>query len=351
MSTTAAFPPPTAPTPTDDTGHHVAHTPGPLGRLGVWVTDHARLVTVVWLLLIVGLGAFAPKVEANLSGAGWQADGSESVAVRELAQEHFGGNASSAIQVVVHCTDGPVTEGAGKRGARRGHRACSRTTPASPTSIAAAARRHAQPGRRHRRAPRRRRRRHQRDGPGRRRPQGRRSQALSGDGVEVNPTGASLLWSDFNEANLDAMLKSEMFSWPVTLAILVLAFGALVAAGLPLILTLAGLVASAGSLVLINELVPVSIWAMNFAMMFALALGIDYALFLVVRFRAARMGHHETPRAGDRRDHGHRRQGGAALRRHRAGLAVRGDARARRRRSARWPAGSCSRSSSCSPPP
>ena len=98
-------------------------------------------------------------------------------------------------------------------------------------------------------------------------------EALSGDGVEVNPTGASLLWSDFNEANLDAMLKSEMFSWPVTLAILVLAFGALVAAGLPLILTLAGLVASAGSLVLINELVPVSIWAMNFAMMFALALG------------------------------------------------------------------------------
>ena len=42
-------------------------------------------------------------------------------------------------------------------------------------------------------------------------------------------------------------------SWPVTLAILVLAFGALVAAGLPLILTLSGLVASAGSLVLINE--------------------------------------------------------------------------------------------------
>jgi RND superfamily putative drug exporter len=92
------------------------------------------------------------------------------------------------------------------------------------------------------------------------------------------------------------MLKSEMVSWPVTMAILVLAFGALVAAGLPLILTLAGLVASAGSLVLINELVPVSIWAMNFAMMFALALGIDYALFLVVRFRAARMGRHETAR-------------------------------------------------------
>ena len=118
-------------------------------------------------------------------------------------------------------------------------------------------------------------------------------QALGLDGVTVQPTGASVLWSDFNTANLDAMLTSEMFSWPVTLAILVLAFGALLAAGLPLVLTLAGLVASAGSLVLINHLVPVSIWAMNFAMMFALALGIDYALFIVQRFRAARLGSHE----------------------------------------------------------
>jgi RND superfamily putative drug exporter len=121
-------------------------------------------------------------------------------------------------------------------------------------------------------------------------------QALSTGTIQVNPTGASLLWSDFNEANLSAMLKSEMVSWPITLAILVLAFGALVAAGLPLLLTLAGLVASAGSLVLINHLVPVSIWAMNFAMMFALALGIDYALFIVQRFRAARLGSHEDAR-------------------------------------------------------
>ena len=39
------------------------------------------------------------------------------------------------------------------------------------------------------------------------------------------------------------MLKSELISWPVTLGILVLAFGSLVAAGLPLMLTILGLVA------------------------------------------------------------------------------------------------------------
>ena len=272
----------------------LGYRPGLLGRLGVGVTHHRRLTAVIWMLLIVGLGAFAPKVEANLSGAGWQADGSESVAVRELAQDSFGGNASSAIQVVVHSADGSVTEGPGKE------------VLAEVTAVLEAEPRIADVI-----APQ----------PGASLSQDGRTavilagagadpnemvrvaddlktelEALSGDGVEVNPTGASLLWSDFNEANLEAMLKSEMISWPVTLAILVLAFGALVAAGLPLILTLAGLVASAGSLVLINEFVPVSIWAMNFAMMFALALGIDYALFLVVRYRAARMGAQESPR-------------------------------------------------------
>jgi RND superfamily putative drug exporter len=280
--------------PGSATGPATGYRPGPLGRLGVWVTHHRRTTAIVWLLVVVGLGAFAPKVEASLSGAGWQADGSESVAVRELAQESFGGNASTAILVVVHSTDGPVTEGPGKEAVGKvtalleAEPRIDQVIPPRPgaslsqdgSTAVVLAGAGADPNEMVRVA-------------------GdikAELEALSGDGVAVNPTGASLLWSDFNEANLSAMLKSEMFSWPVTLAILVLAFGALVAAGLPLILTLAGLVASAGSLVLINELVPVSIWAMNFAMMFALALGIDYALFLVVRFRAARMGHHESPR-------------------------------------------------------
>lgn len=263
--------------------------PGPLGRLGTTVVRHSRLTAIVWVLVVVGLGIFAPRVEAELSGAGWQAQGSDSVAVRELAQDHFGGNASSAIQVVVHDSAGPVAEGDGAEVLARATALLEedprigqvlqpqpgatlsedgRTAvllagaDASTDDMVRAA--------------------DDLTGP---------LQDLSTGSVDVHPTGASQLWADFNHANLDAMLKSEMVSWPVTLAILVLAFGALVAAGLPLLLTLAGLVASAGSLVLLNQLFPVSIWAMNFAMMFALALGIDYALFLVVRYRAARMGH------------------------------------------------------------
>ena len=74
--------------------------------------------------------------------------------------------------------------------------------------------------------------------------------AAGAPGVTVNATGASAMWSDFNTANRTAMMRSELFSWPVTLLILVLAFGSLVAAGLPLMLTITGLVASAGVLFL-----------------------------------------------------------------------------------------------------
>ena len=259
---------------------------GPLGRLGLAVTRHPRVTTALWLLVIFGLGVFAPRVEGALSGAGWQADGSQSVAARQLAQAHFGGAASSALQVVVHSGAAPVTSGHGAQVIdrvetvlRSDHRIAQVVPPQPGATLSPDGRTAVVLG-----------------GAGASTNDMVRAadslkaplEALSGDGVQVTPTGASQLWADFNTANLKAMLKSEMLSWPVTLAILVLAFGALVAAGLPLLLTLAGLVASAGSLVLASKLLPVSIWAMNFAMMFALALGIDYALFIVVRYRAAR---------------------------------------------------------------
>src|SRR5436190_1468564 len=114
--------------------------------------------------------------------------------------------------------------------------------------------------------------------------------ALSAAGVQVHLTGAPGMWSDFNSANRTAMLKSEVISWPVTLLILLVAFGSLVAAGLPLMLTMVGLMSAAGLLYLGTLITPISIWAMNFALMFALALGIDYALFVVHRFRGAFFG-------------------------------------------------------------
>jgi RND superfamily putative drug exporter len=237
---------------------------------------------------VVALGFFAPRVEHALSGAGWEASGSESVQVRELVDREFQGLSSSALMVVLHSEresyESSGFQNAIARAARELRAHPSVTTVVSPqpgvsvsgdghTAVlqAGAARDSNEMVRTAEEL-------------------GGELESIGGRDVSVSLTGASGMWSDFNAANKEAMLKSELVSWPVTLAIMVVAFGSLVAAGLPLMLTIVGLVAAAGSLFLGTQLFDISIWAMNFALMFALALGIDYALFIVFRFRGAFFG-------------------------------------------------------------
>ena len=253
-------------------------TLGPLGRLGRWTAGHFRLIAAAWVVIAVGLGVLAPRAEHALSGAGWEATGSESVQARGLIDRHFDGAGTYGQVVVIHARHKTVSDPAFARVLRRvRHTLQSDVAPSiSPDRHAAVLRTGAT-----------------------RNPRdmvraadelkGRLAQLGSG-GVEVDLTGAPAMWSDFNQANKSAMLKSELISWPVTLAILVLAFGSLVAAGLPLMLTIAGLVAAAGSLWIGTRIGDISIWSMNFALMFALALGIDYALFITYRFRGAFFG-------------------------------------------------------------
>jgi RND superfamily putative drug exporter len=257
----------------------------PVGRLAVWVCGHFRIVVAVWVIFGSALGVFAPRAFDVLAGAGWQANGSESVQVRELAHEHFRGAGSYAIQVVIRSDALPVSDPAVQRvieNAGEILESDGRTTEVVPP----------QPGVTISK-------------------DGRTAILIVGAGtgpndmvkavdelkgpleslstadIHVYPTGAPALWSDFNESNLDGMIKAEFVSLPVTLTVMVIAFGSLVAAGLPLLLAMVGIGAATGTLVLLNELTPVSIWAVNLATMFALALGVNYALFIVTRFRGS----------------------------------------------------------------
>src|SRR6187200_714354 len=83
--------------------------PGPIGRLGGFAADHARAIAIAWAIAALVLAAFAPKVETALSGAGWQADGSESVQARALIERSFEGRSSSALTVVVHSPSATVS--------------------------------------------------------------------------------------------------------------------------------------------------------------------------------------------------------------------------------------------------
>jgi RND superfamily putative drug exporter len=246
-----------------------------------------------WVVAALVLGFFAPRVETALSGAGWETTGSQSVQARQLIDRNFRGPSSCALVTVIYSptltVNDPAFQGVlGKvEHTLQADGAVKSVTAPSPglsisrdghTAIVQAGA--------------------ARGSNGMVRAadslKGRLA-ALSASGVHVHLPGAAGMWSDFNAANRNAMMKSEVISRPVTLGILLLAFGSLVAAGLPLMLTMVGLASAAGLLYLGTLVMPISIWAMNFALMFALALGIDYALSVVHRFRGALFGHGLSP--------------------------------------------------------
>jgi len=73
----------------------------PVGRVGLRSATQFKTVAVVWVLIAVVLGLFAPKVEHALSGAGWEATGAESVQVRNTVDREFAALSSSALTTVV----------------------------------------------------------------------------------------------------------------------------------------------------------------------------------------------------------------------------------------------------------
>lgn len=253
---------------------------GPLGRLGGWCAGHLPLVAGVWAIGFLCLAALAPRAEEALSGAGWHATGSESVRARAAIEDAFPGRGAYSITVVV---DAPGMSA----GAPRFETALAdveellaqqdavstvgeaRRIPSSEGALAVVA---AGAGA------------EEKEMVAAARDVGERLEA--GDGIAVAVTGPSGFWADFNDASKEEMLKAELRSWPLTLVVLTIAFGSLIAAGLPLLLTIVGLISAIGALFLLAQVMEVSIWAVNFALMFALAVGIDYALLIVVRFRA-----------------------------------------------------------------
>ncbi len=107
-------------------------------------------------------------------------------------------------------------------------------------------------------------------------------------GAQAKVTGEWAVWSDFNASNERALHLAELVSGLPTIILLLIAFGSALAAGIPLLLAIAGIAVGFGALNLLTHVTPMSVWAMNFSMMIGLAVGIDYSLFIVSRYREER---------------------------------------------------------------
>jgi RND superfamily putative drug exporter len=266
-------------------------------RTAAVMVGRRKLVMLTWLVIVLAAAPFAATLNSALSGAGWNAAGYESEQVRQELRKDFAALGAEAAVVVVQVKTpaerdaavDAVVKGLGGNAAVK-QVTDPRTQPPQAALVS---------------------------------PDGRTALIpvhLNADGEaglpeaaadvsdatdEVNlPAGATAevtgewpVWADFNESNEKAMLKAEIMSGLPMMALMVLVFGSLIAAGMPMMLTIIGIATSYGSLHLITMVTPLSVWSMNFAMMIGMALGIDYSLFIITRYRTERAKGNDTQTA------------------------------------------------------
>ena len=251
--------------------------------------NHRRAMITLWVILTVAAAPLALSLTRALSGAGWEAQGSVAQEVLDELRRDFPQAGAEAAMVVV-VQDTPIAE---SPTAVSSLAAALMNAPGSagaidPTSMPAEA--------------------------GLVSPDGKTALipvALEAavdadrpesagelmkfvanqempDGVTANVTGEWAVWHDFNKSNEKALHKAELLSGLPTLILLFVAFGSAIAAGIPLILAIAGIFVGWASINLLSTITPLSVWSMNFSMMIGLAVGIDYSLFITSRYREER---------------------------------------------------------------
>jgi RND superfamily putative drug exporter len=115
--------------------------------------------------------------------------------------------------------------------------------------------------------------------------------------VKLQLTGELPLNFDIRKASADDIRRAESLAVPVTLALLLFAFGSLVAAIIPLAVGQLAIATTLAITGLLARHFHLSILVQNLATMLGLGLGIDYALLMVSRFREAISAGHTGPEA------------------------------------------------------
>ena len=104
-------------------------------------------------------------------------------------------------------------------------------------------------------------------------------------GIDVRVGGQALVFSQVNEQTEKDLLIAEAIAIPISFLLLIVIFGGLIAAGLPIIIGIASIIGTLALLRVITMFTDVSIFAMNLTTVMGLALAIDYTLLIVTRYR------------------------------------------------------------------
>ncbi|MDI2127768.1 MMPL family transporter [Yinghuangia seranimata] len=114
----------------------------------------------------------------------------------------------------------------------------------------------------------------------------------------VRVGGGPLMDEEMRDQAQEDLNRAEMFSLPVVLLLLVVVFGGLLAAGLPLLIALVGIASTFLVLYGFSLVTEVSVYAVQVTTMLGLGLAVDYALLIVTRFREERAAQAAAGTAG-----------------------------------------------------
>ncbi len=252
---------------------------GFLGRRRRWVLG-------AWIVVLVLALPLASKQTENLTGGGFDVPGSESKAVSDSLQEDFGSKADS-ISVLLRAEPdaSPAARAAAvdrvRRSvaevdgislpppfARRGELALRRNGEAllplrselsadRQTDAAVTLREDLDPG-------------------------------SAEAGVTIYLAGQPTVWAGMQELSKEDLAKAEAAGFPIVALILLIVFGSLAAAALPLALGFVSVIVTGALIYFISMGMTTSVFVTNMASMIGIGVAIDYSLFILARYREER---------------------------------------------------------------
>jgi RND superfamily putative drug exporter len=113
-------------------------------------------------------------------------------------------------------------------------------------------------------------------------------EATADGSFQVLVTGEATLDAEVTEAAEKDLAKGEAIGISLALIVLALVFGAIAAAFLPIVLAIAAIIMAMGATALLGQVIDLPVIVINIMTMLGLAVGIDYSLFVVSRYREER---------------------------------------------------------------
>ena len=272
-------------------------------------------VFAAWLLLLVPSIYLAINQSGNLTGGGFEVEGSQSLHVQRELEQHFPDQGASPLALVAAPRADASFEDMNAAVAQLERIAAEVPSvkvvpnPQQPapqpdrpyvvtlqldfnnTGAVDVAKQLRTEGRHHRRP-------------------ARRDRERQGQALRHRP-GRSGCRRDL--ATKHDIAQAEQWNLPIVLIVLLAVFGSLAAAAMPLVLGICTVVVTMGLVYLLSMYTTMSVFVTSTVSMFGIALAIDYSLFILMRFREElRAGRDPAPGRG--RGDGHLRSGGGAVR-------------------------------------